>query len=99
MKTIVTLLALAVATLQTVAWAQQQPNLSAASTQVEKPKIKAFTPLDVNQPVTKEQTPINRVGNVSSRPWTQIVGWHNGAATSWNPDTHEAQFCVLSVGR
>ena len=99
MKTKVTLLALAVATLQTIALAQQIPSM-ATTTKVDKAKIQVSTPLNLlNQPLKKEQPTIDRVGGMSSRPWTQIVGWHNGQSTSWNPDTHEADFCLLSLGR
>jgi len=67
---------------------------------VEKAKVQVSTPLNLlNQPVKKEQTTIDRVGGVSSRPWVQIVGWHNGQSTAWNPDTHEAQFNLVSFGR
>jgi len=96
MKTKITSLAIALATLSSVALAQQTPTLSAASKPVERLRIHISTPL--NQPAVKEQTPIYRVGNVSSRPWTKIVGWHNGTPTSWNAEAHEAQFCLLSFG-
>ena len=91
---------LAAAAIQTVALAQQTPTMAAASTKVEKTKIEVSSPLLLNlkQPVKQENTTIDRVGGVSSRPWTQTVGWHNGQSTAWNPDTHEAQFCVLSFG-
>ena len=96
MKTKVALLALAVATLQSVAVAQQTPSLSASSKAVERQRIQVTTLL--NPPAVKEQTTIDRVGKDSSRPWTKIVGWHNGASTSWDAKSHEAQFCLLSFG-
>ena len=96
MKTKVTLLAIALATLSSVALAQQTPTLSATSKPAERQRVHVVTPL--NPPVVTEQTTIDRVGNASSQPWTKIVGWHNGTSTSWNPDTHEAQFCLLSFG-
>ena len=96
MKTKTTLLAIALATLSSVAWAQQTPSLYATSKPAERQRAHLVTPL--NQSVAPEQTAIDRVGNASSRPWTKIVGWHNGTSTSWNPDTHEAQFCLLSFG-
>lgn len=99
MKTKVTLLAIALATLESVALAQQTPKMSAASKTVEKPKIQVTTPLDWSQPAVKEQTSILRVGNISSRPWAQIVGWHNAAPFSQDLTTHEPQFCLLSIGR
>ena len=98
MKTKVTLLAIALATLESVAWAQQTPKMSAAKA-VEKPKVQVTTPLDWSQPVVNQPAYINRAGNVSSRPWTQIVGWHNGAPFNTDCVTHEPQFCLLSVGR
>jgi hypothetical protein len=99
MKTKVTLLAIALATLESVALAQQTPKMSAASKAVEKPKVQVTTPLDWSQPAVNQPAYINRVGNVSSRPWTQIVGWHNGAPFPADCATHEPQFSLLSVGR
>jgi hypothetical protein len=99
MKTKVALMVLAVAAIQTVALAQQTPTMAVATTKVDK-KIEVSSPLlKVTQPVKKENATIDRVGGVSSRPWTQTVGWHNGQSTEWNADTHEAQLCVLSIGR
>jgi hypothetical protein len=101
MKTKVTLLAIALATLQSVALAQQTPDLSGSTPAVDQKKIHVTTPLSappVNPFKVPVQTEINRVGNVSSRPWTEIVGWHNGQSVSWNGEDHEPQFCVLSLG-
>jgi hypothetical protein len=99
MKTKVTLLAIALATLASVALAQQTPKMSVANKAVEKPGLQVTTPLDWSQPVVNQPTTINRVGNISSRPWSQIVGWHNGAPFTTDCVTHEPQFCLLSVGR
>ncbi|HEV2693195.1 MAG TPA: hypothetical protein VG347_09900 [Verrucomicrobiae bacterium] len=98
MKTKVALLAIAMATIQSVALAQQTPKLSATSKTFDTEKIRVNTPLSVNPLTAKNaDTHIDRVGNASSRPWTQIVGWQNGSS-SWNPDTHEARFCLVSFG-
>jgi hypothetical protein len=99
MKTKVTLLAIAVAMLESVALAQQTPKMSAAVKTTEQPKVQVTTPLDWSRPVLNQPTVINRVGNVSSRPWMQIVGWHNGAPFSADCVTHEPQFSLLSFGR
>jgi hypothetical protein len=99
MKTKVTFLAIALATFQSVALAQQTPNLSATRPEFAQKPVHfttPFSPLPVKVP---GQAEINRVGSVSSRPWTQIVGWHNGRSISWNGEDHEPQLFVLSVGR
>jgi hypothetical protein len=99
MKTKVTLLAMALATLQSVVWAQPTPHLSSSTPAIDQHKIHVTTPLSgppVKAPAT---TDINRLGNVSSRPWAQIVGWHNGRSVAWNGEDHETQFCLLSLGR
>jgi hypothetical protein len=98
MKTKVALLAIAMATIQSVALAQQTPKLSATSRVIDAQNIRVNTPLNANPLTAKNpDTHIDRVGNMSSRPWTQIVGWQNGSS-SWNPDTHEAGLCLVSFG-
>jgi hypothetical protein len=95
MKTKIMFLAMVIATLQTVALAQQQ-NLSTASTLVAKPKLQVFAPLNLTQPQAQDK--IDRAGGMSSQPWTKIVGWHNCAPTFSDADKHEAHFCLVSFG-
>jgi hypothetical protein len=40
---------------------------------------------------------IERLGNVSSRPWTEIVGWHPGTSQFQDAENHESQFVLLSL--
>ena len=49
------------------------------------------------QPVTKGKSQIERVGNMSSRPWTEIVGWHSGVSQFPDAENHESQLTLLSV--
>ncbi len=49
------------------------------------------------QPATKERVQIDRVGNMSSRPWTEIVGWHPGTSQFPDAENHESQLILLSV--
>jgi hypothetical protein len=87
MKTKITLLAIvACALLQVAASADQPVNqisvskatkpAANAANAVTKPKSVVVTPLSKSLPPGNDK--IQRVGNVSSRPWTQTVGWTPG---------------------
>ena len=54
--------------------------------------------LESLQPAAKEKTEIYRAGNMSSRPWTEIVGWHPGASQFPDAQNHEPQLTLISVG-
>jgi len=49
------------------------------------------------QPGAKEKNQIKRVGKMSSRPWTAIVGWHPGASAFSTAETGEPRLVLLSV--
>ena len=49
------------------------------------------------QPATKEKIQIERAGKMSSRPWTEIVGWHPGISQFPDAENHESQLTLLSV--
>jgi hypothetical protein len=55
-----------------------------------------FQTLKVSQPVS--QNKIQRVEGMSSRPWTQIVGWKPGYPAFPSPEMHESTLCLFSVG-
>ena len=81
MKTKMTLLVIATcAIVQVVAAADpiivSKPIQPSAANVAAKPKPVVFTPWN-KLPV--ENTKIQRVGNISSRSWTQSVGWNPGA--------------------
>jgi hypothetical protein len=48
------------------------------------------------QPTAKKQTQIERVGNMSSRPWAEIVGWHPGMSQFPDAENHESQLTLFS---
>lgn len=43
------------------------------------------------QPAAKQNVQIERVGNMSSRPWSEIVGWHPGESQFPDAENHEPQ--------
>jgi hypothetical protein len=49
------------------------------------------------QPAAKEKSQIDRVGNMSSRPWAEIVGWHPGVSQFPDAENHESQLTLLNV--
>jgi hypothetical protein len=49
------------------------------------------------QPTAKRNDQIDRVENTSSRPWTEIVGWHPGVSQFPDAENHESQLTLLSV--
>jgi len=51
-----------------------------------------FTP-----PPAARQSQIYRVGNMSSQPWTQIVGWNPGTSAFATGETAEPQLVLFSV--
>jgi hypothetical protein len=42
---------------------------------------------------------IERVGGISSRPWTSVVGWSPGASAFPDAKTHEPTLKLISVSR
>jgi hypothetical protein len=49
------------------------------------------------QPAAKGRVEILRVGNLSSRPWPEIVGWHPGTSQFPDGQNHEPQLTLFSV--
>jgi hypothetical protein len=109
MKTKTTLLAIvACALLQVAASADQpanqinvskviKPTTNTAST-VTKPKSVVLTPLSKSLPPSNDK--IQRVGNVSSRSWTQTVGWTPGISEfpTENADPKDQGLSLFWIG-
>ena len=53
--------------------------------------------LDELKSTPKQATAIERVGGMSSRPWTEIVGWHPGASQFPDAENHGPGLTLLSV--
>jgi hypothetical protein len=74
-----------------------------AGPQVTNPSASSKT-LEINlhvlmlNPPAQPRVKIERVGNMSSRPWTQIVGWHPGTSGFPDAETHESKLYLVSVG-
>ena len=49
------------------------------------------------QPTAQKNVQIERVGNMSSRPWTEIVGWHPGLSQFPDAENRQPQLTLLSV--
>lgn len=48
---------------------------------------------------SNRKTEIDRVGGISSQPWSQIVGWHNGEPASlMDAKVHEPKLHLLWFG-
>ena len=69
-----------------------QPSASNA-TETNSPQSK----LASLQPDAKQNVQIERVGNMSSRPWAEIVGWHPGVSQFPDAENHESQLVLVSV--
>ena len=52
--------------------------------------------LESLQPAPKGKVEIYRAGNMSSRPWTEIVGWHPGVSQFPDGHNHEPQLTLLT---
>ena len=48
------------------------------------------------QPAAKVKIEIRRVGKMSSRPWTEVVGWHPGMSAFPDAKTPEPQLTLAS---
>ena len=48
------------------------------------------------QPAAKGKIEFERVGKMSSRPWTEIVGWHPGVSAFPDYKTPDPQLTALS---
>ncbi len=72
-------------------------SLNAATVQAPKAKWQFANPFAPVKAVEKVR--IYRVGNISSRPWTQIVGWHPGVPSSFTDRiTHGSGLPLLWFG-
>ena len=63
-----------------------------ASTVMPKRNLYWFTPAP-----SERQNRIQWYGNVSSRPWTDVVGWHPGQSQFPNGETAEPQLVLLQA--
>ncbi|HTV61499.1 MAG TPA: hypothetical protein VMH30_02905 [Verrucomicrobiae bacterium] len=63
-----------------------------ASTVTPKRNLYWFTPAP-----SEKQNRIQWYGNVSSRPWTDVVGWHPGQSQFPTGETAEPQLTLLQV--
>jgi hypothetical protein len=70
----------------------QPQNSPSAAAVISKKDFRWFTP----SPSTKNGQ-IERVGTMSSRPWTAIMGWHPGGSAFPSGETQEPQLVLLSV--
>jgi hypothetical protein len=94
MKMSGTLLAIAIgATVQVVAAPLPEHPSAASTTETNAVQSKLMS----LQPAAKGRVEIQRVGNMSSRPWTEIVGWHPGMSQFPDAENHEAGLTLLSV--
>jgi len=66
-----------------------------ANVAVAKHQFRMTTPL--SGPAQKTTGEIVRLGNMSSRPWTKIVGWHPGASGFDTAENQEPQLRLISV--
>ncbi|HEX3889710.1 MAG TPA: hypothetical protein VHX90_02575 [Verrucomicrobiae bacterium] len=97
MKTYATLLAIgSLAVFQTVA-APQAGNSSASEMTAEK-KIQVFTPLTPPPQTTEDKNKIERYGNMSSQPWTQIAGGHPAVSQFADGNMHGANLNLIWIG-
>jgi hypothetical protein len=97
MKTYATLLAIgSLAVFQATA-APQARDSSTSDMTVER-KIQVFTPLTPSVQTTEDKNKIERYGNMSSQPWTEIVGWHPGTTQFPDADTHESKLNLIWIG-
>jgi hypothetical protein len=96
MKTYGTLLAIGMlAVLQVTA--APRPEDSSANMTAEG-KIQVFTPLTASAQTPEDKNKIERYGNMSSQPWTQIVGWHPGTSQFPDAETHESKLTLIWIG-
>jgi hypothetical protein len=97
MKTYGTLLAIGLLAVFQAAAAQQSENSSTSEMTAER-KIQVFTPLTPPPQTTEDRNKIERYGNMSSQPWTQIAGRHSGVLQSADGDMHEANLTLIWIG-
>ena len=97
MKTYATLLAIgSLLVFQTTA-APHLENSSASDMTVER-GIQVFTPLTTPAQTTEVKNKIEHYGNMSSQPWTKIMGWHPGASQFSDAETHESKLTLIWIG-
>jgi hypothetical protein len=71
---------------------------SSASTNIRKTQVQTAFQL-LTQPKTAVNYKIDRVGNVSSRPWAQTVGWPDQQGFVGDQERlHEAHFNLFWIG-
>ena len=71
------------------------PLVKKEKTQIPTPPT-VFMPLTIFKPAGQKQ--IERVDGMSSRPWTQIVGWHPGESEFTRPELLDPSMPVIWVG-
>ena len=93
MKTNGTILAIALgAALTTTAAPPQAPSAShVVNTNAISSKLESL------QPKAKGKTEIYRVGKMSSRPWTEIVGWQPGRSQFYDAENPGPGLTLVSV--
>jgi hypothetical protein len=92
MKTSVTILTIVIGVALTAIAAPSPRKSSASNTAVKTPPPAKLAPA----PTDKYK--IERVGEVSSRSWTDIVGWHPGTSQFPDAENHEPQLVLLRIG-
>jgi hypothetical protein len=97
-----TFLAIAVAAFSITAFAQPPVNPQSSvvikqKQKFQKQKLQIHVPFTTMFHQTKT-TKIERAGNMSSRSWTQTVGWHPGQSAFPSADTHESKLAVFWIG-
>ena len=94
MKTYGTLLAIALAAIPlgglAKGGAQPLPDHSLRTKAVKQTQPSPFLPLS-DKPVA-----ISRVGKMSSQPWTDIVGWHQGQSKFLTAETAQPKLVLFS---
>jgi hypothetical protein len=96
MKTYGTLLAIGMLAVFHAAAAPEPENTSTSGMTVER-KIQVFTPLTPPPQTTEDKNKIERYGNMSSQPWTQIAG-RNSGVSQFDGDMHGANLNLIWIG-
>lgn len=73
----------------------------AAETPAQNPSATKTTVKNFRPPLPptglKKKYEIERVGNLSSRPWTEIVGWRPGTSQFPDAENHVPQLVLVSL--
>jgi hypothetical protein len=95
MKTYGTLLAIGLlAAFQAAAAPQPQPSQNPSAYN----KVEKDFPWLNSQSTSAEKNKIERYGNMSSQPWTEIVGWHPGTSQFPDAENYESQLILFQTG-